>query len=49
MDIKIRAIRIEDAEGINAHMYVAEEIENGESNIVGAISLHVSENSRLRH
>ena len=82
MDIKIRAIRLEDAEGINAlrvmdgvrenilgitseriyrsksfieslgnnaHMYVAEEIENGESKIVGTITLHVSENSRLRH
>lgn len=82
MDIKIRAIRLEDVEGINAlrvmdgvrenilgitserinrsknfieglgnnvHMYVAEEVENGESKIVGTISLHVSESHRLRH
>lgn len=82
MDIKIRPIRVEDAEEINAlrimdgvrenilgitseridrsknfisslnnnaHMYVAEIIENGESKIIGTIGLHVSENPRLRH
>ena len=82
MDIKIRPIKIEDAEGINAlrimdgvrenilgitseridrsknfisnlnnnaHMYVAEIIENEESKIIGTIGLHVSENPRLRH
>lgn len=74
MDIKIRPIKIEDAEGINAlrimdgvrenilgitseridrsknfisnlnnnaHMYVAEIIENEESKIIGTIGLHV--------
>ena len=82
MDIKIRPIKIEDAEGINAlrimdgvrenilgitseridrsknfisnlnnnaHMYVAEIIENEESKIIGTIGLHVSENTRLRN
>lgn len=82
MDIKIRPIKIEDAEGINAlrvmdgvrenilgitservegsknfisglnnnaHMYVAEVIENEESKIIGTIGLHISENPRVRH
>ena len=82
MDIKIRAIRVEDAEGINAlrimdgvrenilgitsericrsksfieslgndaHMYVAEIIENGESKIIGTVGLHVFQSPRLRH
>ncbi|WP_196001059.1 GNAT family N-acetyltransferase [Clostridium sp. 1001271B_151109_B4] len=82
MDIKIRPIRIEDAEEINAlrimdgvrenilgitseriyrsknfisglnnnaHMYVAEIIEDEGSKIIGTIGLHVSENPRLRH
>ena len=82
MEIKIRAIRVEDAEGINAlrimdgvrenilgitsericrsksfieslgndaHMYVAEIIENGESKIIGTVGLHVFQSPRLRH
>lgn len=82
MDIKIRAIRVEDAEGLNelrvmdgvrenilgitserinrsknfienlgndAHMYIAEVIENGQKNIVGTVGLHVAQNPRLRH
>lgn len=82
MDIKIRAIRAEDAEVINelrvmdgvrenilgitserinksksfienlgndAHMYIAEVIENGQKNIVGTVGLHVAQNPRLRH
>ena len=60
MDIKIRPIKIEDAEGINALRIMdgvrenilgitSEIIENEESKIIGTIGLHVSENPRLRH
>ncbi|WP_195988429.1 GNAT family N-acetyltransferase [Clostridium sp. D53t1_180928_C8] len=82
MDIKIRAIRVEDAEGLNelrvmegvrenilgitserinksknfienlsndAHIYIAEVIENGQKKIVGTVGLHGAQSPRLRH